>query len=67
MLKAIIFDMDGVIIDSEPLQFEVEKALAEKSGSKLDDDLHETFVGTTDYSMWDKLKKSLILSLQLKK
>lgn len=57
MLKAIIFDMDGVIIDSEPLHFEVEKALAEKLGGKLDDDLHETFVGTTDYSMWDKLKK----------
>ena len=35
----------------------MEKALAENLGGKLDNELHETFVGTTDYSMWDKLKK----------
>ncbi len=56
MLKAIIFDMDGVIIDSEPLHVEVEKELAEKLGGKLDDELHEKLVGTTDYAMWSKLK-----------
>lgn len=56
MLKAIIFDMDGVIIDSEPLHVEVEKELAEKLGGKLHGELHETLVGTTDHSMWSKLK-----------
>ena len=29
-LKAIIFDMDGVIIDSEPLHFKLEKKLLEE-------------------------------------
>lgn len=56
MLKAIIFDMDGVIIDSEPLHVEVEGELAEKLGGSIDPDSHEQFVGTTDHFMWSKLK-----------
>mgnify|MGYP000918753818 CR=1 FL=1 len=34
-LKAIIFDMDGVIIDSEPLHFELERELLEEFGGKV--------------------------------
>ena len=55
-MKAVIFDMDGVIIDSEPVHFEVEQALIEKLGGKLETQEHEKFVGTTDYYMWNKLK-----------
>ncbi|MCF6464977.1 HAD family hydrolase [Clostridium sp. Cult2] len=60
-MKAIIFDMDGVIIDSEPLHFELEKELLEEFGGKISREEHETFVGTTDYHMWSTYKKQFNL------
>ena len=37
MLKAIIFDMDGVLVDSEPLHYEVNrKTMQEYFGEDLD-------------------------------
>jgi len=55
-LKAIIFDMDGVIINSEPLHFEIEMGLLEELGGKISKEEYETFVGTTDYHMWSTFK-----------
>lgn len=55
-LKAIIFDMDGVIINSEPLHFELERELLEELGGNISQEEHENFVGTTDYHMWSTLK-----------
>lgn len=55
-MKAIIFDMDGVIIDSEPLHFKLEKELLEELGGKINKKEHEAFVGTTDYYMWKTFK-----------
>ena len=34
-MKAIIFDMDGVIINSEPVHFDVDQALLKKLGVKM--------------------------------
>ena len=53
--------MDGVIIDSEPLHFEVEIELLEKLGGKMDKEAHQLFVGTTDYKMWSTLKEQFNL------
>ncbi len=56
-MKAIIFDMDGgVIIDSEPLHFELERELVEELGGKITSKELKTFVGTTDYYMWSTFK-----------
>lgn len=55
-MKAIIFDMDGVIINSEPLHFEIEMGLLEELGGKISKEEYETFVGTTDYHMWSTFK-----------
>jgi len=35
MIKAIIFDMDGVLVDSEPINYEVNKIAFEKAGVKI--------------------------------
>ena len=35
LIKAIIFDMDGVIIDSEPFNYEINRLAFEKVGFKL--------------------------------
>ena len=48
MIKAILFDMDGVLIDSEELMREcTKKALAEFGAIVSDDDLRE-LMGTGD-------------------
>ena len=56
--KCIIFDMDGVLINSEPLHFEYEKILFESLGITVDREEHETFVGTTSKTMWTIIKKT---------
>ena len=55
-MKAIIFDMDGVIIDSEPLHTKLELELLEEFGGKISKEEHDDFTGTTDYYMWSTFK-----------
>lgn len=64
-LKAIIFDMDGVIINSEPLHFELEKEILEELGGTITQEEHNSFVGTTDYHMWDTFKKQFDIKLSI--
>ncbi len=56
-MKAIIFDMDGVIIDSEPLHIQIERELLEEHGGTITREEHEKFVGTTDYHIWSAFKE----------
>jgi len=64
-LKAIIFDMDGVIVDSEPLHFELERGLLEELGGHISPEEHNNFVGTTDYYMWSTFKKQFNIELSV--
>lgn len=64
-MKAVIFDMDGVIINSEPLHHKVEREIVEELGGKLSDEEVASFVGTTDYNMWSKIKKKFNLELSV--
>jgi beta-phosphoglucomutase-like phosphatase (HAD superfamily) len=56
MLKAIIFDMDGVIFDSELIHTSIEVNLFNKLGIYLSKEKHNEYVGTTSYYMWNDLK-----------
>lgn len=56
--KCIIFDMDGVLIDSEPLHFEFEQEVFHSLGIVVPPELHESFVGTTSRTMWSIIKKT---------
>ncbi|MBU3199904.1 HAD family phosphatase [Clostridium estertheticum] len=56
MLKAVIFDMDGVIIDSEPAHMKLENETYKKLGIEVTGDEHHSFVGATSHYMWDSLK-----------
>jgi len=56
MIETVIFDLDGVIIDSEPIHFSVEKKLFQEFGIGITDKEHEEFVGTSSKDMWQKLK-----------
>lgn len=55
--KAVIFDMDGVIIDSEPLHHEVNKKIFNKLGINVSDEEYQSFIGTSNTYMWTILKE----------
>lgn len=53
MLKAIIFDMDGVLVDSEKLYYEANKRmLMEKFGIDMSFDYYKQYIGGTVSNMW---------------
>ncbi len=56
MFKAVIFDMDGVLVDSEPIRFEIMKKFCQKLGFTLTDEKLSTFVGGKDTEKWKTLK-----------
>lgn len=45
MIRAVIFDFDGLMVDSEPLHFATEKALVEKYGGEFNSDLFTSTLG----------------------
>jgi len=61
MTKGLIFDMDGVLIDSEPLYKELNSKLFNKLGFSLTDKEYAEFVGTTDEKMLSDLKRRFAL------
>jgi HAD superfamily hydrolase (TIGR01509 family) len=54
-VQAVIFDMDGVLIDSEPLHFIVLNEVLARGGHALSGDEYEAFIGTTTEAMWSVL------------
>jgi len=56
-MKAAIFDMDGVIINSEPLHFMVDKLVLQKMGINENEEYLEKFVGYTNPEMWKQIKQ----------
>ncbi len=58
MIKAVIFDMDGVIVDSEPIHIEAEKQTLLKYGVKITTEELRTYTGTTaEFEFNDLIKK----------
>lgn len=55
MTKAIIFDMDGVIIDSEPLYKEIDKKVFAEYDIYLSESEIENYVGVPLFEMWADL------------
>lgn len=55
-MKAVIFDMDGVIIDSEPIHFEVDIETMKDFGCSISKEELNKYVGTTNEYMFNDIK-----------
>ena len=67
MAKGFIFDMDGVIVDSEPLYIRVEQELFQELGLEIAPEKHLLFTGLPIEKMWDSLKAEFSLSIDIKR
>jgi HAD superfamily hydrolase (TIGR01509 family) len=57
MITTIIFDMDGVIIDSEPVHQKLEIEMFDDLGLQISDEEHKDYVGTSSVDMWTLISK----------
>lgn len=65
MLEAIIFDMDGVLVDSEYTYFQSKSQILSEAGHEVEDSYHFQFMGTTSDYMWEKMKQKFSLPLSV--
>ncbi|NLV36995.1 MAG: HAD family phosphatase [Clostridiaceae bacterium] len=57
MVKAVIFDMDGVIVDSEPIHFESDRMTMKHYGKYITDEELSRYVGVSNPDMWAELRE----------
>jgi len=62
VLKAVIFDMDGVLIDSEPYHYAFETELHQKLGIQIPMNVRSSFVGLANQKMWSYIKDAYSLN-----
>ena len=55
MLKAVIFDMDGVIIDSEPMHHKAYHDMFKEVNIAVSDELYESFTGQSTLNICKRL------------
>ena len=55
MVQTVIFDMDGVIIDSEPVYFKIDKQMFEELNIAVSFEEHCSYVGTSSQNMWNAI------------
>jgi beta-phosphoglucomutase-like phosphatase (HAD superfamily) len=51
MLKAVLFDMDGVIVDTEPLHHKAYQQMFSEVGIDVSSEMYEGFTGQSTYGI----------------
>jgi HAD superfamily hydrolase (TIGR01509 family) len=62
-MKAIIFDLDGVLIDSEPLHWMADNKLLMDLGIYPPENYFDRFVGWTSEAMWEEIRNDYHLNI----
>lgn len=55
MISTVLFDMDGVIINSEPTHQQLEFEMFAELGLHITKEEHKAYVGTSSNDMWTKI------------
>lgn len=63
MLKAVIFDMDGVLVNTEPVYYKVIKEILNENGHDIDYKEYEKYIGMTNEYTWELLKKEYSINM----
>jgi len=66
-VAAVIWDMDGVLVDSEPHHVKLEKKLFEELGLDIAEEEHLSYMGKPADKMWEEIKelKGVAASLEV--
>lgn len=57
MIEAIIFDMDGTLVDTEPFNTEIEKSLFKLNKIEISEEEHQKYIGVASDAMWLEIAK----------
>lgn len=52
VIKAVIFDMDGVLVNSEPHHVKIERKIFSEIGANISSEEHAGYMGTASDEMW---------------
>ena len=63
MLKAVLFDMDGVIVDSEPLHHKAYKKMFQEFDITVSKELYATFTGKATFPICEQICKEFNLEV----
>lgn len=63
MKKCVIFDMDGVIVDSEHIHMACEREIFRLMGISVSDEEHYKMIGTSDDYMWSHISQLYSLTI----
>ena len=55
MIEAIIFDMDGTLVDTEPCNTEIEKRQFRLNQLLISEEEHQKYLGTASEAMWREI------------
>ena len=64
-IKAIIFDLDGVLVNCEPFHVKVEKRLFNRLQLNISDEEHGAYMGKAPDIMWSEIIYNKNLSLSV--
>ena len=56
MVKAVIFDMDGVVVNTEPIGYQANGELFKSLNIVVPDDVYATFIGSSDKNNMQRIK-----------
>jgi len=57
MTRAVIFDMDGVLVDSQPFHFDVDRAVLASCGRETALEVVQNYAGMSNVNRWTKYKR----------